>query len=86
MAWCRQAITWAKVDPDLCRHMALLGHNELSCIFDIWAKYFVAMFKDDESEHKASKVKLTHPLDKMAAISQTIYQMHFREWKNVYFD
>ena len=31
MAWCRQqqAITWANVDPDLCRHMVLQGHNEL---------------------------------------------------------
>ena len=25
----QQAITWANVDPDLCRHMASLGHNEL---------------------------------------------------------
>ena len=25
----RQAITWANVDPDLCRHSASLGHNEL---------------------------------------------------------
>ena len=25
MAWCRQA----SVGPDLCCHMALLGHNEL---------------------------------------------------------
>ena len=24
-----QAITWAQVDPDLCRHMASLSHNEL---------------------------------------------------------
>ena len=23
----QQAITWANVDPDLCRHMASLGHN-----------------------------------------------------------
>ena len=22
-------ITWANVDPDLCRHMVPLGHNEL---------------------------------------------------------
>ena len=31
MVWCRQAttITWANVDPDICRHMASLGHNEL---------------------------------------------------------
>ena len=31
MAWCHQAttITWANVDPDLCCHMASLGHNEL---------------------------------------------------------
>ena len=29
MTWCHQAkaITWAKVDPDSCRHMASLGHN-----------------------------------------------------------
>ena len=31
MAWC-QAITWAKVDPDLCCHMELLGHNDLTLI------------------------------------------------------
>ena len=24
-----QAIAWANADPDLCRHMAPLGHNEL---------------------------------------------------------
>ena len=32
---------------------------------------------------------LTHPpppLEKMLAISQTIFQMHFREWKLLYFD
>ena len=27
--WWHQAITWAKVEPDLCCHMAPLGHNEL---------------------------------------------------------
>ena len=26
----QQAITWASVDPDLCRQMASLGHNELT--------------------------------------------------------
>ena len=26
----QQAITWANVDPDLCHHMASLGHNELT--------------------------------------------------------
>ena len=30
MAWCRQAIPPANVDPDLCYHMASLGHNELT--------------------------------------------------------
>ena len=32
MVWCRQAqaITWANVDPDLCRHMVSLGHNQLT--------------------------------------------------------
>ena len=32
MAWClrHQAITWTNVDPDLCHHMAWLGHNELT--------------------------------------------------------
>ena len=29
MAWCRQAITWTHVDPDLCRHMASLGYNAI---------------------------------------------------------
>ena len=26
----QQAVTLTNVDPDLCRHMASLGHNELS--------------------------------------------------------
>ena len=26
----QQAITWANVDPDVCRHLASLGHNELT--------------------------------------------------------
>ena len=32
MVWCRQAtsLTWANVDPDLCHHMASLGHTELN--------------------------------------------------------
>ena len=32
MAWCRQAqaITWVIFHPDLCRHLASLGHNELN--------------------------------------------------------
>ena len=30
MAWRQQAITWANVDPDLCRHMVSIGHNELN--------------------------------------------------------
>ena len=50
ISWCRQAtsITWANVDPDLCHHMASLGHNELryccycingeqcNCINSLW--------------------------------------------------
>ena len=32
-------------------------------------------------------IELTHlPLDEMAAILQTIFQMHFREWIFLYFD
>ena len=29
----QQAITWGKVDPDLCRHMVSLGHNEATILF-----------------------------------------------------
>ena len=34
MAWCnrQQAITWANVDPDLCRHMASKGNNGLTLV------------------------------------------------------
>ena len=28
--WRQQAITWTSVDQDLWRHMALIGHNELT--------------------------------------------------------
>ena len=34
--WRQQAITWANVDPDLCRHMASLGPNELIYLVGIW--------------------------------------------------
>ena len=32
MVWCRQssAITWTNADSDLCRHIALLGHNDIN--------------------------------------------------------
>ena len=30
----QQAITWANVDPDLCRHMASPGHNEIIHVAD----------------------------------------------------
>ena len=36
----QQAITWVDVDPDLCRHMVSLGHNELK---DISAAFAVSM-------------------------------------------
>ena len=34
-AWWHQAITWTNVDPDLCRHMVLLGHNELKAAWGL---------------------------------------------------
>ena len=30
--WRQQAITWANVDPDLCRYMVSLGQNEFEYI------------------------------------------------------
>ena len=30
---CEIAITWTNVDPDLYRHMASLGHNELNILY-----------------------------------------------------
>ena len=30
----RQAISWANVDPDLCRHIAFLSHNKLEVVFE----------------------------------------------------
>ena len=29
----QQAITWANVDPALCRPMASLGHNEVTMLY-----------------------------------------------------
>ena len=40
----QQAITWANVDPYLCRHLASLGHNELNdtkTMFWLDSKYHV---------------------------------------------
>ena len=49
VAWWHQAITWANVDPVLCRYMASLGHNELStCVISVMSngtKYkYIYMF------------------------------------------
>ena len=51
----QQAITWANVDPDLCRHMASLGHNELiengrPCIVEIIGTQGHVLFGDPASE------------------------------------
>ena len=35
----QQAITCANVDPDLCRYMASLGHNELTWQ---WSTYYIS--------------------------------------------
>ena len=40
----QQAITWANVDPDLCRHMVSLGHNDLRLN---GARYYFAMLTWD---------------------------------------
>ena len=39
MAWWQQAITWANVDPDLCRYMAPLGQIELNKTKNVLALY-----------------------------------------------
>ena len=41
----QQAITWANVDPDLCRHIVSLGHNELiyKCLYCIFYHIFWAI-------------------------------------------
>ena len=35
-AWWHQAITWANVDPDLCHHIASLGHKALKTHKTYW--------------------------------------------------
>ena len=43
VTWWHQTITWAKVDPDICRRMASPGHNVLTTIFilfQIWWRRF----------------------------------------------
>ena len=37
----QQAITWANIDPDLCRHMASLDHNELSIVSIIHIMFYM---------------------------------------------
>ena len=48
IAWCCQAtsVTWASVDPDLCCHVASLGHNELTqaCSETIHVIYMIWFF------------------------------------------
>ena len=59
--------------------MKLLGRNASSIMllgiqfFNIRPQWFIDLFNSS-------------PLDKMTAISQTIFQMHFREWQVLYYD
>ena len=32
----KEPITWTNYDPDLCRHMAPLGHNRLNIVNHAW--------------------------------------------------
>ena len=51
-AWRHQAVTWANVDQDPCRHMTSLGHNELM-LLKFWTlgfgrlpwKEFIALYR-----------------------------------------
>ena len=47
--WRHQAITWANVDPDLCRHMASLGLNELKPI--MWCLELLAFLSANGAKH-----------------------------------
>ena len=47
----QQAITWTNVEPDLCRHKASLGHNELMqdhpiSSVDAWQTHYSWIFLD----------------------------------------
>ena len=43
----QQANTWANADPDICRHMASLGCNELTPIITQWCTCSTKMAKTD---------------------------------------
>ena len=41
----QHVITWASVDPDRCRHMALFDHNELSDISSLSHKFRLNLWR-----------------------------------------
>ena len=45
----QQAITWANVDPDLCRHMVSLGHNQS------WGEYYSGTRLAQNDKHEYTK-------------------------------
>ena len=60
----QQAITWANVDPDLCRHMASLGPNELSMKMIAW--------------HDVLEYVMTHWLKCKTAVSPLLTHWRYR--------
>ena len=42
----QQAITWANVDPVLCRHVGSLGHNELKQLTVAHTLFSIAYITD----------------------------------------
>ena len=47
-SWCCQAIRWANVDSDLCRHMESQGHADLS-------KCYISFAQNQCNDHAASE-------------------------------
>ena len=41
----QQAITWANVDPNLCRHMVPLGHNESTETLELYSVDIICLYK-----------------------------------------
>ena len=49
-----QVITWANVDPDLCRHMASLSHNELISVSKSPCQASVKSCRSERNKHRIS--------------------------------
>ena len=84
----QQAITWTNVDQDLCRHMAPLGHNELTfqvmvpLIYTI--RYSVITVSAEDLAHNSARASTGTVVTTKFGMISLWFSLAIDDFKNVF--